>query len=139
MSTILCHKRLGSLAPDGDAAIEALKRIKEGSVVLVDITVRDNGTDQQRKYFFALLGIMYDNQESFTDFEKFRHYICIRLGHCDLFKSPDGPVAIARSLKRGAMKKDEWIELINGGLTYAENVMGFDRETLLAETRERAA
>ncbi len=139
MSTIICHKRLGSLAPDGDAAIEAMKRIKEGATVLIDIAVRDNGTDQQRKYFFALLGIMYESQEKFSDFEKFRQYIVIRLGHCEIFHSPDGPVPVANSLKRGAMKKDEWMRLIDVGLTYAENIMGFDRASLEAETQDRVA
>lgn len=139
MTAILMRKRLGSLAPEDDAAIQSLKRVKEGSILTVDIALRDNGTDQQRKYAFALLGIMFESQTAFEDFEKFRQYMLIRLGHCDVFQSPDGPVAVPHSMKRGALDKAEWIQLIEDIINYAVNVMGFERESLEAEGRERAA
>ena len=116
MSTMMCQKRFGSFAPLGDADKQAADKIKDGTVLTIDYAVRDNGTDQQRKYAFVLIGLMFESQDKFTDSEKFRQYIMIRLGHCEIFNSPDGPVAIAHSMKRGAMKKDEWIQLINDSL-----------------------
>lgn len=139
MTEALMIKRLGSLAPTGDAAMEALKRIPDGAALVVDWRDQRRASTQRHKYIFALLNIMFENQEAFENFEQYRKYILIRLGHCDVFNSPDGPVPIAHSMQWAKMPEDERSRLVDEILTFAVNVLDFNRGDLESETRDRAA
>jgi len=68
----------GALTPDDEYATELLRGIKTGSVVHVDIS-KPRNIQFLRKYF-ALLGIAFENQERYTDFESFREEVIIASG-----------------------------------------------------------
>ena len=138
MTTVLLRVGLGGFEPADDPARAARQKMERGSVVVADLTMRDNGTDQQRKFAFALLGILYEAQEAFDDAEMFRHYMTIRCGLADVKRSPDGPNAIPYSWRRGGMKKDQWIDLITRLIDMGENVFGIGRDELTHETERRS-
>ena len=139
MTEALMIKTTGGLSPDGDAAIQAMSKLRSGSRVRVEFYDQSKPSEQQHRYIFVLLNTLFENQDAFADFDKFRQYVLIRLGYCDVFKSPDGPVAIAHSLEYRKMPADERAKLTNDIIDWAVNVRGFDRDALMAETRERAA
>ena len=138
MTKLLLVKEFGGLRPDTDAAFEALKKIRTGCHVLVDMKDMNRRSNRQNSYWFAMATTIFEGQEKFDDFEIFRGYILIRMGFCDVFESPDGPVAVARSLKFHKMQPDEFCRLVDATLAFAES-MGFSKEQLKAETKRRSA
>jgi hypothetical protein len=137
MTTILLRKTHFGYDAVDDAATQVGHKIKVGSVVTADISMRDNGTDQQRRYAFALIGLLFECQESFDDAEDFRYYMTCRVGYAMIKKSPDGPIPIPKSWSRGGMDKAEWIGLIGRLLDFGENVFGIARDDLESRTAER--
>ncbi len=129
MTLVRVEKKLGGLYPVSEDAYRILGKIGEGAVVLADVKDMTRRSNKQHDYWFKLRDIMFEAQEHFTDAEIYRSYILIRMGFCDIFNSPDGPVAIAHSLKFGKMPANEFNRLVDATLTLAES-MGFDRAAL---------
>jgi len=65
--------------------------------------------------------------------------LLIHLGYCDIYPQPDGTaIPIAKSLRFGKMRQDEFTSLVDATLRFAEEI-GWDRDELLAKTKELAA
>lgn len=60
---------------------------------------------------FAILGGLFASQEQFTDFEKFREWLQVGAGFCDIVPGPKGkPVAISRSIAWDALEEADFAE-----------------------------
>ncbi|OZI59923.1 hypothetical protein [Bordetella genomosp. 11] len=60
---------------------------------------------------FAMLGVVFDNQEQFTDPEDLRKWIEVGAGHCQLVPGPDGkPVALPKSVAYDSLDDAEFYE-----------------------------
>lgn len=141
MVKVLLEKKFGSLSPASEDAYSTLSKIAEGTSVVADIKSHARRSVRQHAFIFVLLTELHEAQEHIKDFDRFRQYLMIRLGFCDIYKPADGePVAIAWSLKisrDGGIPQEDANRLVDALLDFAEQ-QGFDRAALLAKTIERA-
>lgn len=100
----------GALTPADDFAIEMLKQIKHDEVVSADIT-KPRNLKFLRKYF-ALLGVAYDNQEQYANFDDFRSEVIIQSGFYTTLKHLDGTMSKqAKSISFARMDELEFSQL----------------------------
>lgn len=60
---------------------------------------------------FALLKALFDCQEQFTDFDRFREWVQVGAGFCDIVPGPKGrAVAISKSIAWEALGDEEFAE-----------------------------
>jgi hypothetical protein len=138
MTKVLCEKRLGSLAPLDQEAHRVFQKIKNGTKVLVDVKDMSRRSNRQHRYWFAMLGILFENQEYFTDVETFRRCLLIKLGFCDWYKFKNGQdIPVPHSLQFHKMSPDEFGRLVDATLGFAAEV-GIDPDALVEETKARA-
>ena len=137
MTDIICRMDANrSIIAYSEAAYKAFNRIKSGIVILISLKDQSKESEQQRKFWFVLANLLFESQEYYKDFDSFRKVLLIRLGFCDFFKQADGTmIPVAWSLKWGNLGNSEFSRLVNLTLDFAV-AMGFNRESLLAETRE---
>ncbi len=139
MTEILLEKKLGGLYPASDDAYRVVGKVRNGANVVADVKDTTQRSGQQHRFWFALANTLYESQEYYKTFDHFRACLLIHMGYCEIYKMKGGrEVPIAKSLRFGKMPPDEFNSLVEDTLTFAES-MGFDRDTLLAATRERAA
>lgn len=85
---IFVAKNLTSLVPVDDIGREALKRFKQGEIITVDLKKPRN--PQFHRKFFAMLKIIFENQEYFSSLESLRHVCLIEIGECELIRMKGG-------------------------------------------------
>lgn len=72
---------------------------------------------------FAILGGLFKAQEQFTEFDRFREWVQIGAGFCDIMPGPKGkPVAVSRSIAWEALEEADFAE-------HHRAVMDFVRST----------
>jgi hypothetical protein len=80
---ILLRKGAASLLPADDAAVEALKRFKLHELIEVPLPSRPRNVRHHRK-FFALLQLVFENQEAYPTVDALLFALKVALGHADL-------------------------------------------------------
>lgn len=132
----LWEKRGGAFYPVDEPAWSFATKLKNHTRFVADCKDPTRRSGRQHRFWFALVGILFFNQDYYTSFEDFRAALLIRLGRCEWHKFKDGTeFPIAHSLKFGKMPQDEFNELVQATLDFAEQ-MGFDRDELLEQTEE---
>jgi len=112
------RKVFASLVPVNDGAEAALAKIKLGAEVRVKIDRPRNL--QHHKKFWALMNIVYQNQNHYTALDHLVAALKTAVGHCDLIPGRDGKiVAIPKSIAFAQMDQtafeefyDQCIEVI---------------------------
>ena len=139
MTEVLLEKRLGGLYPASDDAYRVVGKVRHGSKVVADVKDTSRRSGEQHRFWFALANTLYESQEYYRTFDHFRACLLIHMGYCEIYMLKGGrEVPIAKSLRFGKMPQDEFNSLVEDTLAFAGS-MGFDRDSLLAATRERAA
>ncbi|KKL96331.1 hypothetical protein LCGC14_1845520 [marine sediment metagenome] len=147
MTEVLLKKELGGLRPASDDAYRVLGNLKNGVELVCDVRDPSRRSNAQHAFWFALANTLFESQDYYKTFDHFRACLLIHMGYCEIYqmKGRRGEqenavikVPIAKSLKFGKMPQDEFNSLVEDTLAFAE-AMGFDRDSLLAMTRERAA
>jgi len=87
---IYLTRTLSGLAPADEEAKQAIRRWKIGETLRCVITKPRCYTNHKK--FFALLHLVFENQERYTDFVIFRKVVEIAAGHVDEFITLDGEV-----------------------------------------------
>lgn len=86
----LARKDLGHLSPVDPAGEEALRKLKFGDVVTVEIKKPRNGN--HHRLYWALLGVVFDNQEQYETVEQLHSALKIAAGIYDPLTMPNGTV-----------------------------------------------
>jgi len=134
----LWEKRGQACYPVDERAWNFFHRLKAGTRWVMDSKDPTRRSGEQHRFWFALLGHLFDGQEYYTDKEVFRSCLLIRLGYCTRHKMKGGEkIPVAKSLKFGKMPADEFGALVDATLDFAVD-MGWSREELLSQTREMA-
>ncbi len=135
----LWEKRGGAAYPVSEEAWRFLGRIGNHTRFVADTRDPTRRSGEQHRFWFALAHTLFDNQETYPDFEQFRARLLVYLGYYEPLTTKEGDtIAVPKSLKFGKMPADEFGALVDATLNFAVE-MGWDKEELLAQTREMAA
>lgn len=134
---ILLTKRLGGLLAPGDQqAEEALKKIGQGELMQCEIK-RPRNLSFHRKYF-ALLTLVFQNQEKYEDFEAFRAEVTMRAGWWEEHKHLSGKISFfPKSISFAKMDENDFSKLYDKTIdVLLEHFLpGTPRETLITEVQ----
>lgn len=116
MTEIEMVKTLGGWQPFTPADTERLERYKTGEIARFTKVVKPRHPKFHRKYF-ALLGVFFESWEPTKgkkDFEQFREWVLVQIGHHEIIGFPDGSVRLrAKSISYAAMPdEDEFNRLV---------------------------
>ena len=137
MTQVLLTKEFGSLRPASDEAFRVLEKIKSGTTLVVDVKDPTRRSTQQHNYWFTIVTLLYENQETYAVFDDYRADLLIHLGWKRTYPKNDGTVSEhAKSISWAKMTAEEFGRLVDDTLDYAVS-MGHDRDALEAETVAR--
>jgi hypothetical protein len=138
MSTPLFFKKDWSrLVPADDAASAALAKIKHGDEVQVEIK-RPRNIRHHRK-FFALMQLVYQNQEHYDSIDHLIAALKTAVGHCDLVPGKGGVmIALPKSIAFAKMDQTAFDEFYDRCIDIIANhfLPGVDSAALRAEVEE---
>lgn len=129
------------LKPDGEAAYEALKKIKEGSVVRVEI--HSMRSPAQLRCWWALIGKAFDNlpeemQRHYGDKQGLHAAVLCHLGFCvEMIRRPQGGtetlIQRPKSIALGNMDATEFNELFDRASDLLAKTLGVTPDSLRSE------
>jgi hypothetical protein len=100
-------RTLGGLAPVDENARQALRAIGQGEVVRIKLH-RDRNPRHHR-LFFALLNLVFDNQDKYLSIEALRFAVTIQAGYVEEIRLRGDAVTLKpKSLAFGSMDQNEF-------------------------------
>jgi hypothetical protein len=130
---ILARKQFGTLRAIDDAGEEALRGIANGALVQVEIKRPRNA--QQHRKFFAMLGIVLQNQQHYKNTEHLLAACKLGTGHVDMIRTKHGDVAIPKSISFASMSQDDFSKFYDAAVDWVvtDVIPGLKRADLDAE------
>ncbi len=102
MTKAVFQKTLGGLRPTDDDGEAIMAGIKIGALVMIE--VRKSRNLQHHRLFFALVKIVFDNQDHYESKEHLLTALKVAIGHCDTIIAKDGnTVYIPKSINFAKM------------------------------------
>ncbi len=134
----LFRRALRSLEPDpaDEGAAELMRSIRLGECVSVEVKRPRN--IQHHRLFFALLNLVFENQEHFKTVDELRFALCIAIGHADPVVTRSGTHMKPRSISFGKMDQAEFNTFFDRAVNFicTEVLPGMDSEALRNEVEE---
>lgn len=119
----------------GDSDLEYIKKLKVGEAVEVEVK-RPRNIKFHKKYW-ALLNIVYSNQEMYNNIDHLRHDLTIAAGFYDLRTTMHGEVLKwPKSISFSSMDQSEFEELYSRTLDVIVQNFNFDREDIAQEIEQ---
>lgn len=139
MTTLILRRDLGCLRPTDEAGEEALRKVKVGALVKVEFTAKPRNIQHHRK-LFALLNLIYQNQEHYKTVEHILAAMKFALGYTEIIRTKRGEIEVPLSISFAAMSQDEFDIFYNRAVDFvlAEVVPGLKRADLERELMEFA-
>ena len=110
-----------------DSDYEKLKKIKVGD--LLECEIRKPRNYKLHKKFFAMLNLVFQNQERYDNIDDLRHDLTIVSGYYTERVNIQGePVKIANSISFAKMTETEFSNLYDSFLTQVQKYFHFDKE-----------
>lgn len=113
MTKLTFRKNFNSLVPDeatDPAAAEWLRKVKHGTYVTIERPKSPRNV-QHHRLFFALVNLVFENQEHYETVEHLLTAMKIGLGHCDTLTMKDGGVAyLPKSISFAKMSQEQFNE-----------------------------
>jgi hypothetical protein len=134
---ILLNKRLDSLVPADDVAIEALRRIKLGSTIKAKISSPRNMAFHRK--FFAMMQIVLKNQSHYKTMDTLLTVCKIETGHCEVVRTKKhGDIFVPKSIGVTKMTGDEFSAFYDRACDWVEKevIPGLKRKELDAEVEK---
>lgn len=131
---VLLIKEGNRLAPADPISAESIDGMKQGEVVTA--TIRRSRNPRHHKLLFALLKIVYENQEAFPTMEELLSAIKLATGLFDTGKTVDGfPYARPKSISFASMDQTSFAEWYEKALDViiTKIIPGLDKESLREE------
>lgn len=114
---------------------EKLKKIKAGATVKCTITQPRN-VQFHRKYF-ALINLVYQNQERYSNIDHLRNDLTIASGYYTERKNIKDEIIIeAESISFASMKQDDFNNLYSATLDAIVKYFSFDRKSMIDEIEQ---
>ena len=141
MAKYLLQKTLdGKLRPTDDEGDNALRKLKVGSEVWVELRKARN--PKHHRQYFALLHLVYDNQERYTSFDHFRAAVQMQAGHVEWIAALDGcAVPLPKSIDYSSLDEIQFSKVFSETMAVCVNdfLKGVELDDLRAEVGRYAA
>lgn len=112
MTSFLVTKRLGSLRPVDEAGQQALRRMRDGEVAVIEISRPRNV--HHHRLFWALLTLVADNSRHYDMPEQVLAALKIALGHVDTIVGHDGKTYfVPKSISFAQMNQDDFAQFFD--------------------------
>lgn len=137
MTTAIFRKNLSRLEPAEGSAVELLRGIKQGAEVSVEIR-RPRNIKFHRK-FFALVRLVYDNQNVCQSQNELLDAIKLMVGHVNQVRLPSGEIAkVPASISFAAMDEPAFNDFWNRAVDVVvrDIIPGLNREDLENEVMQ---
>ena len=123
-------KRLGALRPTDDEGTEAMQKISDGSLVKVTWTRPRNIRFHNK--FFAMLGIVFKNQEHYKSMDELLGVCKLRIGHVVVVQTPHGEEKWPKSISFAKMDETEFSAFYDRAVDWviSEVIPGLQRQHL---------
>jgi len=109
------HRLAPYLVPASTEAEEEMKKLKPGQAVLVE--VKRARSPQQLRLWWALMGVIFEHQETYPTREAVSDAFKCWLGHCDELRLKDGRTAVKpKSIAFGNLPQAEWEQLFDAAI-----------------------
>ncbi len=133
------RKNLNRLVPHGTEAEEMLKKWKDGDLVTVDVKRPRNIAHHAK--FFALLQLIYENQDYYKSVDEILTVFKFHIGHNKKIKTRNGVIEEPLSISFAQMDQAGFDDFYKKALDFvcAEIVPGLDGGALEKELLEFAA
>lgn len=125
----------GSIKPAYDSDFEQLKKMKAGEVYECEIKMPRNIKFHRK--FFALINLVYQNQELYTNIEHLRKDLIIASGNYESRYNLDGfEVLEPKSISFSKMDEAEFSDLYSSVVDVICKYFHFDKEELITEVSQ---
>lgn len=120
----------GTLIPAYDSDKELMSKIKVGEIYKYKFSKPRNIRFHRK--FFALINLVYQNQEHYTNAEHLRYDLTIESGFYDIRvnKFTGEEIKVAKSISFASMDEVTFSDLYNKFLTTVVRVFGWDGEDI---------
>lgn len=125
------NQRTGEWQPLNDHDRETSDKIPSMEEALF-VMQRPRNSAFHRKYF-AMLKIVFDNQEQFKNQEHLRHYLQMKAGFVDIVATPNGTMHLPSSIAYDKMDATQFEDLYEKVLVEVLSFINLERETLEQE------
>lgn len=120
----------GKLIPCSDKSIAKVAQMKSGDIVLLDYKPKRNY--QFHKKGFALLNLIFENQDKFDTLEALRTEMKLKAGHYEIHVTLKGkPIYIPKSMSFADMDEEEFTEIYSKFIDIAlKHFVSMDKQEL---------
>jgi len=124
------------IIPCTDYDYDIFRKIKKNNVVKFEITQQRNLKFHRK--FFLLIKILFENQENYKDFEKFRKDLIIASGFYEEYTNFfTGEIRMeAKSIAFQNMKEEEFSDVYSAVIDTANKLISFDKKELLEQIEQ---
>lgn len=129
MKVFLVKQGNGSFLPSHNSDYDSLKKIKVGAIVSCEIKQpRNIGF---HKKFFALINLVFENQEFYDNIDYLRKELTKKAGYYDTYTNHKGTLCFeAKSISFSSMSQEDFEDLYQRFLDAVEDVFKFDSELI---------
>ena len=131
---IALTKSFNSLKAAYNSDLENIKKLKEG--VIYEVNIKKPRNLMFHRKFFALINLVFENQETFDNSEDLRYYLTMKAGFYKKVKTPTGEMFIPKSLKFDKMDNVEFEEVYNGAIKVIEKELLITKQDILENIQE---
>lgn len=135
MKVLLVKQLNGSFLPAYDSDKDHLKRIKVGEVVEANVT-KPRALKLHKK-FFALMNMVFQNQEIYQNIDDLRHDLTVEAGYYREVVNVHGElIKRAKSISFAAMDQVEFDKYFDDVLNTIEKYFNFGKQEILENLQE---
>jgi hypothetical protein len=111
-----------------DSDFEKFKKLSKEE--LLEVTIKTNRNLGHHRKFFALMNLVFQNQEHFDDLTSLRYYITMKCGFFDSVTTKTGTAFLPKSIAFESMTQEEFAELYDKALDVILIEFGMDSESI---------
>jgi hypothetical protein len=128
-------KHFNGLKAAYNSDLENIKKLKEG--VIYEVNIKKPRNIMFHRKFFALINLVFENQETFDNSNDLRYYLTMKAGFYKKVKTPNnGEMFIPKSLKFDKMDNVEFEEVYNGVIKVIEKELLITKQDILENIQE---
>ena len=118
-----------------DSDYDKAKKLKPGD--LLECEIKKPRNYQFHKKYFALINMLFDNQEIYNNIDHLRHDLILEAGFYDLRKNIQGiEVKEVKSISFASMSEDEFTELYSRTLDVIVKYFNFNRQDIILNVNQ---